>query len=100
MGMAYLRRLSSHFDPAYIKPSNLGRAISVFRAKPLDIPFADQQPSLRRPLDRRSGIDRRSRQLPILLDTRSPHARRKQARRHDEDDQLREDVGRGIDVYA
>lgn len=98
--MTYLRRLGSHFDLDYLKPTNLSRAVTVLRMTPAENSLAGEQFPPRRALDRRCGIDRRKRQLPIILDTRSSHARRMQPRRRDADTHPPEAVGVGIDVYA
>jgi hypothetical protein len=97
--MAYLRQLSSHFDLVYLKPANLSRAITVLSTNPPAQQLPEQQQLVRRQQDRRCGIDRRSQQRPILLDTRSPHSRRKQRRRQ-QDAPLHEESRAGIDVYA
>lgn len=98
--MAYLRQLSSHFDPVYIKPANLSRVVSLWRTNQITVPAEPRQQPSRREQDRRCGIDRRHRQLPTLLDTRSPHARRKQSYRRQQDNYMDEESGAGIDVYA
>jgi hypothetical protein len=100
--MAYLRQLSSHFDPVYIKPTNLSRTVSLWRTSTnsLSDNGAQQYPP-RRDQDRRCGIERRSRKAATLLDTRSPHARRKlNSRRQVDDSHCFEDSAAGIDVYA
>lgn len=98
--MAYLRQLSSHFDPVYIKPANLSRAVTLLRAPTPDTSGSEQQLPPRREQDRRCGIDRRRQQHPILLDTRSTHARRKQHRRRQLDSFIYEESVVGIDVYV
>jgi hypothetical protein len=102
--MAYLRQLSSHFDPVYLKPSNLQRVVQQWRTSPAPAYTPDeQQRPPRRQQDRRCGIERRSRQLPTLLDTRSPHARRKQNSRRLADGTFSLEgagAGVGIDVYV
>ena len=99
--MAYVRQLNSHFDPVYIKPANLRRLASEWRLTATPAYAQDQQQwPARREQDRRCGIDRRTRQVPTLLDTRSPHARRKQSSRRDWDGQGTAVVTAGIDVYA
>ena len=95
--MAYLRKLGSHFDPVFIKPANLSRAVTLFRVHAAQIPDPEGQLLKRRQLDRRCGIDRRSQQQPILLDTRSPYSRRKINHRRTRDDN---ESAAGIDVYA
>ena len=100
--MAYLRQLSSHFDPVYVKPSNLSRAIRQWRMTPSPAytPNEQQRPP-RREQDRRCGVERRARQVATLLDTRSPHARRKQNSRRQQDGAMHyAESGAGIDVYA
>jgi hypothetical protein len=97
--MAYLRQLSSHFDPVYIKPANITRAVTLLRTNTIAPYSAEQQLPPRRKQDRRCGIDRRRQQRPILLDTRCPHARRKQYHRRQQDHFSSESVA-GIDVYA
>lgn len=99
--MVYLQRLSSYFDSAYVKPSNLNRAVNLLATSGAEVSVGDrQQSSPRRQQDRRCGVERRSRQRPIILDTRSPHARRQQSRRRQQDIQMEEDTGVGIDVFA
>lgn len=100
--MAYLRQLSNHFDPVYIKPDNLSRTLSSWRINPNTLAHNEaQQYPPRREQDRRCGIDRRRTQAATLLDTRSPHARRKQnSRRQQDNSYYFEDSTAGIDVYA
>jgi len=98
--MAYLRQLSSHFDLVYLKPANLGRAITLLGTNPSAKQLPEQQQRARRHQDRRCGVERRCQQRPILLDTRSPHSRRKQSRRRQQDNPLHEESRAGIDVYA
>ena len=100
MEMAYLRQLSRHFDPVYIKPANLTRVVSLWRTNPNFIPTETRPLPARREQDRRCGTDRRRRQLPTLLDTRSPHAQRKQVSRRQQDGVMQEESAVGIDVYA
>lgn len=99
--MVYLRRLGSHFDPVYIKPATLSRAVSLLATSSIEVSVGvQQQPSPRREQDRRCGVERRSHQRPVILDTRSPHARRQQGRRRRHDVQQEDDPGLGIDVFA
>ena len=98
--MTYLRRLGGHFDLVYLKPANLSRAVSLLRVPPAENILIQEQLPPRRALDRRCGVDRRKRQLPIILDTRSSHARRMQSRRRDVETHTHEMPGTGIDVYA
>ena len=100
--MAYLRQLSSHFDPVYVKPSNLSRVVRQWRVNTSTAytPNEQQLPP-RREQDRRCGIDRRARQAATLLNTRSPHARRKHNSRRQQDSAIYpEEFAAGIDVYA
>lgn len=98
--MAYLRQLSNHFDPVYIKPANLSRAVSLWRTGVVEMPAETRQRPPRRDQDRRCSIERRCRQFPIMLDTRSPRARRKQSSRRQQDSLVCVESVMGIDVYA
>lgn len=99
--MAYLRQLSSHFDPVYLKPANLAKAVRYWQTS-INTSYSQPQTQLppRRQQDRRCGVERRQRQLPVFLDTRSPYARRKIAMRRQHDGESAHQVGTGIDIYV
>lgn len=99
--MAYLRLLGHHFNPVYLKPDNLSNAISLLQASPDQTKKDKNRRTTKDQRDRRCGIDRRSQQQPVLLDTRSPHARRQRSRRvhlHRMSGEVTDIIG--IDVYA
>lgn len=99
--MAYLRQLSNHFDPVYIKPGNLAKALRQWQPTSASACAGEeQQLPPRRDQDRRCGIERRRRQVAVLLDTRTPHARRKVAMRRRYDGHHEQETRAGIDVYA
>lgn len=99
--MAYLRLLGHHFDPVYLKSETLGRAVSLLYTPTTDTALDENRQAARRQQDRRCGVDRRRQQQPVLLDTRSPHARRQQSRRLNPNRMSGEDNDiTGIDVYA
>ena len=94
-----IRPLLREFDPAYIKPSTVTGA-----AKYLLVPafqaFTQQQGRARCRYERRLG-ERRQQRISVLLDLRSPHARRHVQSRRDEDAATQLTQAQcGIDVYA
>ena len=98
--MAYLRQLSSHFDPVYIKPANLAKAVRQLQTTVnTNCALPEEQLPARRDQDRRCGIERRRRQLPVLLDTRTSQARRKVSARR-QGDTYAGDIRVGIDIYV
>lgn len=92
-----LRRTSS-LSFKLVKPGRHSSLLNITAENPDN--DNQQQPPRRRLLDRRCGIDRRSRQHPVLMDTRIPHARRKQRQRRYQDDPDSEQSSIGIDVYS
>ena len=93
--MDVLRRLQNNFNPANIKPktvSSKARQLTAQKANPIQ----PQNEQNRRPRDRRCGLDRRQFKRFVLLDLRSPYARRKSSRRDEET----QDSGYGIDVFV
>lgn len=102
--MTWVRHMTDQFSLVYLRPKTVVRAINEILPSDTQHQSALSQTSgftPRNPLDRRSYIDRRQHQHRILIDTRSPHARRHRSDRrranaaggppHDRD---------GIDVYA
>ena len=78
--MALIKRLAYHFNPEYIRPNNIARAIR--QIKPVENLSTSRQAvrddSCRRiKLERRSGLERRQGNTSVILDLRSPYSRRK-----------------------
>jgi hypothetical protein len=92
--MATIRRIRGSFISEYVKPRIIERTVE--QLIPTIQPGKQAKQSARRELDRRCGRDRRQQKQDVLLDLRSPHARRKQSRRDWEDDNSLT----GIDTYA
>jgi hypothetical protein len=96
-----IRQLFREFDPVYIKPTSLAGAVNYLLMPTLPLP-AEYPHGRPRGFDRRLG-ERRQRRAAVLLDLRSPHARRHvQARRLIDHPSFAEpNAGQdGIDVYA
>lgn len=92
--MAIIRQLGERLNSHYIQPTLVQRSAARLIAQSYG--QAPSQPVPRRAVDRRCNRDRRQQQQQVLLDLRSPHARRNKGRRSS-------DPGyaiTGIDVYA
>ncbi len=92
-----LRHISAAFDPVYLKPKVVTRAIRYML--PLNVAStALHNNACRSEHDRRKD-DRRQHKQKVLLDLRSPHSRRNRSgRRHL--DSIAGQFDRGIDQYA
>lgn len=90
-----IRQMIREFDPVYIKPNTVAGAVKYLLAPSL----TQHRGQARSPFERRL-IDRRQRRVTVLLDLRSPHARRHiNGRRNFDSSQITEGQC-GIDVYA
>ena len=92
--MATLRRIRGNFLSEYVKPRIVERTVERLISSAPSQKRMSQ--GVRRELDRRCGRDRRQIKQEVLLDLRSPHARRKESRRNWENDTSL----KGIDTYA
>lgn len=92
--MAILRRIRGSFISDYVKPDMVERTVAQL-IPTAPIRKSTSQP-VRRELDRRCGRDRRQQNQDVLLELRSPRARRKQSRRDFESDSSI----KGIDTYV
>ena len=92
--MATIRQINGGFISAYVKPKMVERTVQQLIPNSQNNQFGDKPP--RRELDRRCGRDRRRQNQAILLDLRSPYARRKNYRRDSENNGALS----GIDTYA
>ena len=95
----FIRPLIRAFDPVYIKPNTVANAVKYLLVTPLQASSQQQQGQARCNDERRLG-DRRQRRTSVLLDLRSPHARRHAQGRRDFDATLEREGHYGIDVYA
>ena len=77
--MSTIRRLRGSFVSCYVKPSLVERTVEQLIPASKTRKLQVKQP-VRRELERRCGRDRRQQQQAVLLDLRSPHARRKTSR--------------------
>ncbi|MGD8782955.1 MAG: hypothetical protein PVF28_04725 [Thioalkalispiraceae bacterium] len=92
--MSTIRRLRGSFVSCYVKPSLVERTVE--QLIPASKTRKQVKQPVRRELERRCGRDRRQQQQAVLLDLRSPHARRKTSRRT-----FGEQSGiEGIDTFA
>ncbi len=96
--MAILRQIANQFDPVYLRPTTLAKAVQelVPKVNTQQTEIGNQLP--RYPQDRRSGQDRRRKNQPVLIDMRSPHSRRVNRGRRDAEPYNNAIVG--IDTYA
>ena len=91
--MALIRHITSQFDPVYLKPATVARAVRELA--PSAYAQAEQDLQRRKYDDRRCGVDRRQSRRGVLVDMRSAYSRRTRSGRRD-----REGNSIGIDVYA
>ncbi len=90
-----LRRIRKNFNSAYISPMSASRkAQQLTSYESAQLNNTEQQP--RREHDRRCGRDRRQSRQAVMLDLRSPYARRKNGRR----DKEMKYHSIGLDVYV
>lgn len=97
-----IRELSRVFDPIYLKPKVVSRALAQMGRIPLQQPVAIT-PQLPRTMTERRQQDRRQRKTAVLLDLRCSQARRRSQGRRDLDRwsrTTRSTTSLGIDVYA
>ena len=92
--MALIRHITSQFDPVYLKPATVARAVRELAPASVYTQL-EQDPQRRQHDDRRCGVDRRQCRRSVLMDMRSAHSRRIRSGRRD-----REGNPIGIDVYA
>lgn len=92
-----LRHISAAFDPDYLKPKVITRAIR-YMLPPQMINTACQNNACRSSHDRRQD-ERRQRKQKVLLDLRSPHSRRHRSGRR-QLDCMADRQDRGVDLYA
>jgi hypothetical protein len=92
--MASIRRIRGSFIADYVRRNIVEH--SVAQLNPVTQIAGSSKRPVRRQQDRRCGRDRRQQQRNVLVDLRSPHARRKQSRRDLENDTSI----KGIDTYA
>lgn len=93
--MAVLRRIQNNLNSAYICPRSASRKAQRLISQESDLlKTAEQQ--ARRDQDRRCGRDRRQSRQNVMLDLRSPHARRRSGRRNQESIRY----STGLDVYV
>lgn len=92
--MTLIHYIASQFNPAYLRPSYIVRALNELT--PCARYSAGQDTQRRRLyLDRRCSIDRRQTNARVLLDMRSAYSRRfRSGRRDSEGNPL------GLDVYV
>ena len=96
-----IKHLTRGFDPRYIKPANVFRALETLLPPVQTNPAVKQQQQRTKWSDRRSGQDRRRRQHQVLLDLRSSSARRCSHGRRNHDYAAPEGNSTiGIDVYV
>jgi hypothetical protein len=91
--MAVIRHITNQFNPVYLKPATVARAMREL--VPNAYQAASQDPQRRHRDDRRCGVDRRQSKRGVLVDMRSVYSRRVRSGRRD-----REGSPIGIDVYA
>ena len=91
--MALIRHLTNQFNPVYLKPTTVARAMREL--VPSAYPAMNSTPQRRQPDDRRCGMDRRQSNRRVLVDMRSSYSRRIRSGRRDS-----EGTSIGIDVYA
>ncbi|MBI3562696.1 MAG: hypothetical protein HY080_13375 [Gammaproteobacteria bacterium] len=94
-----IRRLSRAFDPVYLKPTVLAGAIQQLSRTPI---IPEVSPTVRRGQERRQQ-ERRQRRQTVLLNLRSPHARRQILLRRQHEHPVMshvDQIGLGIDLYA
>lgn len=97
-----IRELSRVFDPIYLKPKVVSRALAHMGRTPLQ-QSAAITPQLPRASTERRQQDRRLRKTAVLLDLRSSQARRRSQGRRDLDrwsNATHSTTLLGIDVYA
>ncbi len=90
-----LRRIQKNINSAYISPMSASRKAQRLTSQNAPI-LKNTEQQARRDQDRRCGRDRRQSRQAVILDLRSPYARRKSGRRTQE--MNRHSIG--IDVYA
>ena len=97
--MTTIRQIRTNFDPSRVKPGRVARTTARLIAESYASTQQDLQP--RRQFDRRCGRDRRQQQRAVLINLRSPHARRTDRRRCSETSSSITDSSIiGIDVYV
>ncbi|MGD8925885.1 MAG: hypothetical protein PVG20_03475 [Thioalkalispiraceae bacterium] len=92
--MASIRRIKGSVIADYVKRTIVEHTVE--QLSPVTQVVGYSKRSVRRELDRRCGRDRRQQQRSVLIDLRSPHARRKHSRRDLEND----NSIKGIDTYV
>ena len=92
--MALIRQIGQHFRAYQVEPKTTIRSTGQLFSGAYSTP--EQTSHKRRELDRRCHRDRRQKQLPVLMNMRSPYSRRTNGRRSKDSGY----VETGIDVYA
>lgn len=92
--MTVIRQLRNHFDASKLRPTVVERQRRIVLQTYQPVPSSES--AIRHQPDRRCGRDRRQQQRPVLINLRSPHARRTERRRQSESSE----AIIGIDVYA
>jgi len=90
-----IRRIQNNLNSAYICPTSASRKAQQLTSQD-SAQQKDAEQQTRRDLDRRCGRDRRQTRQAVMLDFRSPHARRKSGRRNREMNHH----SIGLDVYV